>query len=72
MRAYTNLRGTCPECSKTFDLEYRQEGEDTMVKLNRGDAAFLPNPVGWYMPAHRDRQGWAPCFTSLRLVVPGR
>ena len=75
MRAYAKLRGKCPLCGRTFDLEYRDEEPDTVIKLNRGDAAFLPNPVGYYMPVHRFAGGEfsaVPCPTSHRLVHPGR
>ena len=46
-----------------------------MIVLNRGDAAFLPNPAGYYMPAHRfagSEFGAVPCPTSFRLVQEGR
>ncbi len=72
---YTQLRGKCPLCSRTFDLELHPEKEQShMIVLNRGDAAFLPNPAGYYMPAHRfagSEFGAVPCPTSFRLVQEG-
>ena len=72
LRPYPKLRGECPYCMKSYDLEYREDEEDTVISLNRGDSAWLPTPVGWYMPAHRNGDGWGPCPTSFRLVHPGR
>jgi phage FluMu protein Com len=72
VRAYAKLRGTCPNCRKTFDLEHRNEEPDQIVKLNRGDCAILPNPAGWYMPPHRVGEGWNPCYSTYRLIQAGR
>jgi len=86
MRAYARLRGKCPLCKGTFDLEHRDEGDDVRVDLNRGDCAILPNPAGWYMPPHtfptygqmtvsRVDERWREttiCGLSFALIQAGR